>query len=398
MRTQALLVADDPVYRSWLADCLGEDVAVLPADASEAQALIAEIASTPGVGLLFIQFDEDHARERADLVERVLGKYPDLPVVAVGDSEQSEAVLAAMRAGTRDYFVLNRDDDNLTALVGRVLTRSGSAKSAASAGSGAQGKLYSVVSAPNSAGVSFLAVHLAMALQQSGGETRRVLLLDVTSPGGASLVFLDAEQGYSALDALRDVFRCDQTLIDTAFARHESGFMLLSLPEDSVSPPNIDAGDFSRLLETSQDYFDYTVVAADSGVSLAAMCALVQQSKKTLLLTDQSVLKSRQNKHMLHALRQADCPLDRTGMVIDNYQTNLGLDAQRIAALLDIELLATLSGKALARIESMNAGEPMFESAPRDNYCRDVRELIQKLTGEAVTSEPAPGLLGRLFK
>ncbi len=46
----------------------------------------------------------------------------------------------------------------------------------------------------------------------------------------------------------------------------------------------------------------------------------------------------------------------------------------------------------------MNAGEPLFESSPRDTYCRDVRELVQNLTGQPVASPTANGLLGRLFK
>lgn len=403
MKTQALLVADDPVYRAWLADCLGDEVAVLPADANQGQDLIAEITATPGVGLLFIQFDEERARERADLVEQILGAYPDLPIVAVGDSELSDAVLAAMRAGARDYFVLNRDDENLTALVSRVLQRSSKTAVGASGGA-ADGKLYSVISGPSTPGVPFLAVHLALALQESDSQRRsqdvkrRVLLLDITSPGGASLIYLDTEQAYSALDSLRDVYRCDQTLIDTAFTRHEKGFYLLSLPEDSVTPPVIDADDLSRLLQTLKGYFDYIVVCADGGISLAPLSALIRAGDRSLLVTDQSILKSRQNKHLLHALRQADCPLDRTRLVIDRYQTNTGLDADRTAALLDLELMATLTGKLQAREEAMNAGEAMFENAPRDTYCRDVRDLTHQLTGQPVDAVSHGGLLGRLFK
>lgn len=398
MKTHALLVADDPVYQSWLVDCLGEDITVLPADAHEVQALIAEISSTPGVGLLFIQFDEAHARERGEMVEQILEQYPELPVVAVGDSEQSDAVLAAMRAGTRDYFVLNRDDDNLTALVMRVLKRSNAGAKAAGAGAAATGKLYSVISGPHMAGGPFLAVHMALVLQVAGGKKRRVLLMDLTTPGGASLIFLDTEQAYSALDALRDVYRCDQTLIDTAFTRYDDGFFLMSLPEDVVAPPTVDVDDFSRLLETLKGYFDYIVVCADGGISLAPLCALVRQADQTLLVTDQSVLKSRQNKHLLHALRQADCPLDRTGLVIDNYHASLGLDADRMASLLDLKLVSTVTGKSQSRIEAMNSGEPLFDSAPRDSYCREVRELVQTLTGEPVAAGKNNRLLGRLFK
>lgn len=397
MKTHALLVADDPVYQNWLNDCLGEDVTILPADAQAVQPLIAEIASTPGVGLLFIQFDEAHAHERGQMVEQILGQYPDLPVVAVGDSEQSDAVLAAMRAGTQDYFVLNRDDDNLTALVLRVLKRSSAAKASGTRAT-ASGKLYSVVSGPHMAGGPFLAVHMALALQTAGGEKRRVLLLDLTTPGGASLIFLDTEQGYSALDALRDVYRCDQTLIDTAFARYDDGFFLVSLPEDVVVPPTVDADDLSRLLETLKGYFDTIVVCADGGISLAPLCALVRQAEQTLIVTDQSVLKSRQNKHLLHALRQADCALDRTGLVIDNYQASLGLDAERMASLLDLKLIGTLTGKFQARVDAMNSGEPLFASAPRDVYCREIRELVQTLTGGPVDTGKNNRLLGRLFR
>lgn len=396
MKTQALLVADDPVYLSWLVECLGEDVAVLPADAVEAQPLVVEISSTPGVGLLFVQFDEGRARERGEMVGQLLEQYPDLPVVAVGDSEQSEAVLAAMRAGARDYFVLNRDDDNLAALVGRVLRRP-SAKAANIPGPTGNGQLYSVISCPSMAGVPFLAVHMALALQEAGGDRRRVLLVDLSTPGGASLIFLDTEQGYSALDALRDVYRCDQTLIDTAFSRYQDGFFLMSLPEDAVGSPNLDADELGRLLETLKGFFDYIVVCADNGISLKPLSALVQQANQTLLVTDQSVLRSRQNKHLLHALRQADCPLDRAGLVIDNYQSTLGLDAERMASLLDLPLLGTLTGKSQARIEAMNSGEPLFSSAPRDAYCREVRVLLQTLTGEAVEAGKSGGLLGRFF-
>ena len=142
----------------------------------------------------------------------------------------------------------------------------------------------------------------------------------------------------------------------------------------------------------------FIVVSADGGIALAPLSALISASDRSLLVTDQSILKSRQNKHLLHALRQADCPLDRTRLVIDQYQTNSGLDADRTAALLDLDLMATLSGKLQAREEAMNAGEAMFENAPRDTYCRDVRDLTHQLTGQPVDAVSPSGLLGRLFK
>lgn len=390
---EALLLADDPRIRTWLSECLGEQATILPADHDQPDEFIAELNSTPGVGLAFVQFDEVNARARAALVERVVAAVPEVPVIAVGEREAANAVLAAMRAGARDFLVMQRDDANLGDLVSRVLDRS--PRSAANRSG--QGRLFSVVSAAPDPGVAFLATHLALALQNRGGDTARVLLVDLTMPGGAVLVFLDTEQNYGVLDALADVYRCDQTLIDTAFTRYNGGLFLLALPEDSVGPTSVDADDLGRLADSLLQYFDYIVVAADGVLGLAPVGALVSRATKSLLLTDQSVLRSRQNKHLLHALRQSDCALDAVGLAIQQSQPRLGLEPERLAALLDLPLVATLSGRPGVLVEAMNAGESMFEHAPKDAYTREVLALVERLTGEAATATKGR-LLGRLFR
>ncbi len=392
MKTQALIVADDSDLRDWLTRNLGGQVGVLPADHDDPAGLAGEIESTPGVGLVFVQFDAGNALERARLVEHLAERHRELPVVALGQQEDSQAVLAAMRAGARDFLVVHRDDDNLTELVGRVLRRS----PRTGTNTVGQGQLLTVFAAAPDARIPFLAMHMALALQTQVGEEGRVLLLDLSLPGGATLVFLDTDQTYGALDALRDVERCDQTLIDTAFPRYDNGLYFLSLPEEVAGPPAIDADQLQRLLETLRGLFEHVVVAADAGISLAPLAAAVGPARQAVLLTDQSVLTSRQNKHMLHGLRQIDCPLDNVGLVLDQVQSRVGLEPDRLAALLDLPYLAGLSGRPQARLESMNAGEPMFEHAPRDAFNRDVLALLEQITGQTVQM-PKTGFMSRLF-
>lgn len=396
MKAQALLLADDSAIRDWLSDALAGRVSVLPADSADAEGFAEEIATTPATSLVFVQFNDINAHERAGVVERVLARHPGLPVVAVGDRESSEAVLAAMRAGARDFLVVRRDDANLDYLIERIL-HAGAHSGGGSGGGGAP--LYAVVSGSPTSAVPFLAAHLALGLDaRSDGESKRVLLVDLSVPGGASLVFLDTEQSYSALDALRDVHRCDQTLIDTAFARYRESVYLLSLPEETVAPPDVDAGELGQLLDTFTGYFDAVVVAADSGIGLGALTTVVERARQAMLLVDQSVLRSRQNKHLLHALRQSDCTLEAMGLVIDNYQPAVGLEAQRLSELLELPHLASFSGRQRARINAMNAGEPMFEHAPRDPFCREVEALLASLTGESAPKPKRKGLLGRWFE
>lgn len=393
MTVQALVLATNPSVRDWLNEALAGRAVVLPADSADPEGFAAEVASTPGVALVFVEFDEDNARERASVLARVSERHPSLTLAAVGERDSADAVLAAMRAGARDFLVAGRDDGNLDALVAKA---DETAAPGRAAGAGTPGNLYGIFSGASDVNVSFLAAHLALGLQMRGGEQRRVLLLDVTVPGGSSLIYLNTEQGYNALDALRDVDRCDQTLIDTAFTRYQGGIYVLSFPEDAVAPPPIDGEDFGRSLDNFLQHFDCVVAAANAGIGLGPVAALVARSQRSLLMTDQTVRAGRQNKHLLHALRQSDTPLDNTGLVIDRFDSHLDLTAERLAELLDVPHLASLGGQYKAHVEAMNAGEPLYEYAPRDTYCQNVNALIQTLTGEQAEAKPG-GWFSRWF-
>lgn len=374
MKTQAILVATDPVYAHWLSEALGGGVEVH---------LVRGLASMPDVGrvgLAFVEVDPENPGTGAQQVDQLLARHPDVPVFAVGAESSSEAVLTAVRAGARDYFVLNKDNDNLAGLVGKVLRRS-----SAGARGNDQARLYSLVSAAPSDGVAFLGGHLALALADRAPPGERVLLIDLASPVGASLVYFNVNQTYTLLDALHDVYRCDQTLIDTAFSRHESGLYVLSLSEETLGFPSLDQQSLIALLETLRLHFGAIVFAVDAHMAVPTLSAVITQSTRSLLVTDQSILRSRQNKTLLQGLRVEACALDRMGLIIENYRSRLGLTADNLAELLDVSVYATLGGQPAQRIQAMNAGESLFSLAPRDAYARGVLDLTDRLerSGEA---------------
>ncbi|MBI2383571.1 MAG: hypothetical protein HYV18_05840 [Gammaproteobacteria bacterium] len=395
MKTQAVVVADDPVYLNWLQNALGAaaEVSLLrPADAEE---LLTRIEAAGRVDLAFFQFDSANIAARASWIERLTERFPDLPVVGVGQDRSPDVVLAAMRSGARDFFLLGRDDGSVAGQLGKLLRRGGSATRAGQR----QGQLHALVGCHPDGGIAFAAEHLALAcVDKMGRATERVLLVDLATPPGAAAIFLNISQSYSVLDAINDVYRCDQTLIDTAFSRHGSGLFVLSLPEDLVGRPQFSPDDLLKLLQIFRTLFAVTIVTLDGQAPLPALAGVVTQADRSLLLSDQSILKSRHSKFLLRALRLEDCPLDRTGLVVDNFRRRLGLEPESLAQLLDLPLVGTLAGgQAGNRMHSMNTGEPIFTVAPKDPYCADVRRLADYLlTGQAVIGE-AQGWLARLF-
>jgi pilus assembly protein CpaE len=123
---------------------------------------------------------------------------------------------------------------------------------------------------------------------------------------------------------------------------------------------------------------------------------VANQADRLLLLSDQSILKSRHNKHLLRGLRLEGCALDRTGLVVDDYRRRLGLEPKNLAELFELPLFAALQCELASRAVSMNSGEPLYTLARKDPYALGVKKLAASLlSGLPITAAPT-GFLDRL--
>jgi pilus assembly protein CpaE len=397
VKTKALIVASDRGYLDWLTAAVGESVDFTYIDAGFGNNLMERVVAAPKTDFVFCEFDPANLADRAAFVEQLIESRWHVPVVGLGSEENPELMLTAMRAGVRDFFVRGRDDATLATQVSRLLRRSVSSQPAAQT-PGKIGKLFSVISGHPHESIAFFAEHLALAIVETLPKTERALLIDLATPSGAAAIFLNLNQTYTVLDAINDAHRCDQTLIDTAFTRHSSGLYVLSLPEDLLGRAQFDVDQLLELVQVVRNFFSDVVVAVDGHLPIAALAGIVGSSDRSLLLSDQSILKSRHNKYLLRALRLEDCQLDRTALVVDNYRRRLGLEPRNLAELFELPLLTTLQTESHNRIISMNSGEPMFTLARKDPYCAGVRQIAQTLTtGESKAAAAPQGLLGRFL-
>lgn len=397
MKIQAVVVTEDPVYLSWLQNAVPA-AGLLQARAADAEDLVRQVQEMERVDVVFFQFEPGQAETHARLIERFVDRMPEMLVVAVGPDPNPDVVLAAMRAGARDFFILRRDESNVGPALAKLLRRSAHAAQGAGTG-GVQGKLFGVMAAHPQQSIAFMAVHLALACLNNIKRTgERVLLLDAATPAGAAPIFLNINQTYSVFDAVNDADRCDQTLVETAFSKHSSGLYVLSLPEDLIGPGQFDPDDFLKLIDVLQSLFSAIVISLDGHLPITVLTGIIGKADRTLLTTDQSIMRSRQSKYLMRALRLENCDLERAALIVDDYHKRRGLEPEGMAERLDLPLIGTLSSKAVNRVQAMNSGEPMFVVAPNDEYCAQVQQLAQTLmAGEAHMPKPKQGFFARLF-
>lgn len=397
-KAKALVIADDPVFEIWLQDAPGADLDTVVIAVGEPADLLPRAEAEGRFDIVFCEFRRDNAASRAAFVEQFHEKHWQVPIVGLGAEDEPDSMLAAMRAGARDFLVLHRDDASRGAQIGRLLKRSAASTAAAPQPLLKSGQIFLTVSGHPHESIAFFAEHLALAIVERLPAGERALLVDLATPSGAAAIFLNLNQTYSVLDAINDARRCDQTLIDTAFTRHSSGLYVLSLPEDLLGRVGFDGEQFLRLLQVLRGLFSYTVVAMDGHAPLAAVAGVVEMADRSLLLSDQSILKSRHNKYLLRALRQQDATLDRMALVVDNYRRRLGLEPRNLAELFELPLVSTLQTESYNRIVSMNSGEPLYTLARKDPYCAGMRKLAETLMSGELKATTAPqGFLDRFL-
>ncbi|MAY26357.1 MAG: hypothetical protein CMK02_08700 [Polycyclovorans sp.] len=400
MKFTAYLVATDPAFANWLKHTI-VDVEFVALRVVSVADFTDQLDRLAKADLVLFEMDVAEVETRCAMMEQLLERLPDVAVAAVGREPHPDVVLQAMRAGARDFWVMHRDDAALPQAAARLLRRSQSTPAAATTKAADQGRVFALVSSHPLDGIGFTAAHLALALQsleRGDSERQRTLLFDCASPAGAAAIFLNLTVGYTVLDALGDVYRCDQTLIDTAFVRHKSGLYVLSLPEDLLGAPKLDPEMLGRLIGILRGLFSDIVLGIDGHAGREVLSEVLPQVDRLVWLADQSILRSRQSRHLLRALHTQGVSLPGIGLLVDAYQRRLGLEPEHLAELLEIPLLGTLTGDPAARIQSMNTGDPMFKLFPKDPFVADINELARVLrSGEPVMGAPRGqgGLLKR---
>ncbi|MGJ8668528.1 MAG: AAA family ATPase [Oceanococcus sp.] len=396
MKTQAAVIASDPVYLTWLKETLGAGVElnwIRPGDAAEP--VPAQLLSIEQLELVFVE--ADMSGYSSVMLEELADSHPHVLIIAIGADSPTQAVIEAMRAGARDFFVMGRDDQELSERLRKLMRKTSQLNQA----NDRAGRIFSIHSATGGPALAWTAEHLALSLQETCRPGDKVLLIDLATPHGASLVFLNIAQSYSLLDAVQDVYRCDQTLIDTAFSKHVSGLHVLAMPEDQVEPARLDDQDFLSLLDVLSKHFHSIVLCTGANLAAATLAGVISRAHASFVLSDGSILNSRANKHLIRALRLEDVSLERLGMLVDSDGIARGLDARGLAKLLELPLWGVMPVNFQSRLQAMNAGEPLFTGAPKDAYCAEMRGFAKRLIVQDAKNlsvqDEKRGLLKRMF-
>lgn len=382
-RKNFVVVVDDDRELQWLKSGLQQVGDIVPAS-SQALEDILGLVDMIGANIIFVGMHKTTVQRITTLIEGMLAAKPMLSVIAIGDGFDNDLVLAAMRAGARDFLVPGSRTSEVTGLVRRL----GERISTGNVAPLRQGKMTAILNARPDGDTSFFATHLAIAMQQAN-TNNSVLLLDLGMPAADSLMFLGLESTFTFVDAVRNLRRLDATLIDSACVKHESGLMILSMPEELKDLEDISSAEVYLLIGIFRNHFTHVVVNLAGVPSSDFLQLMLNNCEQIYTVVDQSVPSYRHNLVRTKQLKEAGITVGSGGVVVERYRAKIPPSASAIAKAFDMELVAELVDSNETRLRSINLGKSMFELAPRDRYLNGVQNVARKILGTNRKASPA---------
>ncbi|HEX4842706.1 MAG TPA: pilus assembly protein [Limnobacter sp.] len=376
----------------WLSDALG-DRFMLVREAGT----FSEITKRVGLvspSLAVVDYSPQVGLDASLVVKELRELVPDLPVVALGSKDSTEAVVNALRSGVKDFLSLDSSAGEAVKILSNVLEKAPQTQQES------KGYALVVLGGRQGVGSTTLAVNLAAQLaRRNQGDT---LLLDFGLPLGDGLVHLPADDKQGAMDfveCVRNLKRFDATLAKTAFRKNnQTGVAILSLPRNLADLRDISASDALKFLNLIKSFFQNIVIDLCGFSNLEFVASLLRSADSTLILTPQSVPGIVTAAELIKSLNDKGIATKTFELVVTPYHKDVALDADSIARKLGVDKVHTLPDRRSALINAVNSGQVISMTDSKDPYAKAVGDILERRITSRRRAESGDGLGSTLKK
>lgn len=298
------------------------------------------------------------------------------PALFAPDTSESTLLIAALRAGVKDFLRRPLSTADLEQLLTRVLRTAAPAPAAL-------GSVVCFLSNKGGVGKSTLAVNAAVALAQN--RPGRVLLIDASLQLGVCASLLDLRPANTLTDAARERDRLDVTLVRDLATPHATGLHLLAAPPDAIEASAIDDEVMARVLNLARRAYDIVVV--DSFPLLdRVMVAVLDISDREYVVVEGTVPTVLGAARFLDLLVGLGYPAQRQSVVLSRYTGGLGnLDPKAVADRLRRPVDHVVPFESGAMVAA-NVGNPYVLTASR--WFSGFRPAIARLADDIAAVRP----------
>jgi pilus assembly protein CpaE len=322
-------------------------------------------AVNPDVTLVDIPADNPTLALRA--IELLHQEMPEAALFAIGNLNQPQVIVNAMRAGAREF--IERPTTTTDLLEAFVRLTSAQRKSRQE---GIRGKVFSIINAKGGNGATTVAVNLALALQSAYGQTALVDL----APLGHAALHMNLKPAFTVADAMRNLHRMDSSLLESFMTRHNGGLQLLA---GTNVPAGVDpsTAEFVRLFDMLVTHYRYVVVDASSRFDAASR--LIASLSETVLLVACSDVASLWSAARVQQYLGEAGSRERVRLVLNRFRKVPGFSEGDAEAAVGAKVIWRVPNQYFAVSSAIDRGTPVMDQR-NSEIARCFAGLAQELT------------------
>jgi len=321
--------------------------------------------ANPDVTLIDIPADNPAQALRA--IELLHQEMPDSAIFAIGNLNQPQVIVNAMRAGAREFIERPTNTTDLLEAFVRLTAAQRRGRQ-----EGIRGKVFSIINAKGGNGATTVAVNLALALQHAYGQTALVDL----APLGHAALHMNLKPVFNVADATRNLHRMDASLLESFMTRHSGGLQLLA---GTNVPAAVDpsTAEFVRLFDMLVTHYRYVVVDASSRFDAASR--LIASLSETVLLVACSDVASLWSAARVQQYLGETGSRERVRLVLNRFRKVPGFSEADAEAAVGAKLLWRIPNQYFAISGAIDRGTPVMDQR-NSEMARCFAGLAQELT------------------
>ncbi len=332
--------------------------------------------------VVLVDIDPHNVERAIRTIELIHGNTIEIVIFAVGPMNDPATIVAAMRAGAREYLERNSSVEGLV----EAFTRFSASRSKHRSSTG-RARVFTFTGAKGGSGATTVAVNTAIALQELHGG---VLLVDFAPLGHTSL-HLNARPSFGIADALQNLHRMDTSLLQGLLTMCKGGLQLLAGPQEPyVATPT--AAELARLFDLLVTQFRYVVV--DCSGRMDGTARLLSDLSNAVLVVAQTDVVSLWSAGRMRTFLEEGAGRDRVRLVLNRYKKIPGFGDEDVETATNCKLLWKVPNNYQSISPSIDKGVPVAFQENVD-VARSYRALAAAL---AEASTPVEGSMDLVYQ
>lgn len=317
-----------------------------------------------------------------DLVDELSLQFPEVPIVAMLEEEDTLQAQQFMLAGVRAFMIKPFTQVSLLSTLRRIRELEGRRQSTQS-GSGPAAsekveplQILTVYSPRGGVGCSTIAINLAVALHEQLDV--RVLLMEGKMLFGHLGLMLNFRPQNTIADLIPHAGTLDEGLVDEVISQHASGIHVLLGPSDLNVAQGIRPDDLYNVIKAVSRVYDIIVIDAGSFLNESTV-TLMDAADRVLLVTTPDLAALHDTSRFMLLSGTLGFPPDKVLTVLNRAGMQGGVRRRDIESALHHPLFAQILEGNANVMRSLNRGVPLLYSSPRNPMSREIRTLAEKL-------------------